>query len=155
MIQYAVWFNDLTLPSRFSRDFARVAVRRALGELNVALSGLVQFVLLADLSGTAENRRITIEFAQAAEGTAELHTNEDGSHIVRLDPDAEWNLVKFLWWRQGAVDVETFIWHELGHIAGHGHSNNPQSIMAANPLPSRYLTKADRLLLRTAFEQMN
>jgi hypothetical protein len=154
MISLAVQFAELTLPAQCEMQFARVAVRRALNELNVALRDLVVFSLVSDLSGTPVANRVTIAFGAAATGTADLFTNTDGSRIIRLDSAADWDIQKQGWQRHGTVSLETWLWHNCGHLATSEHATDPQSIMAAIPLTATYLRRADRLLLREAFANL-
>jgi hypothetical protein len=156
MKTFAVTFLDLTMPDRFSRIFARQAVAAAITEMNRALTGVAQFELTDGGGGTPPNRRIYIQFDQAAKGFAELRTEHDSSHIVVLDRDADWDIRK-VWWskkRKGSVPVETLMWHEMAHIADHAHSDDPRSIRYFSPEPRSRLTGRDEIELQKFFRNL-
>jgi hypothetical protein len=156
MKNYAVIFLDLTMPDRFSRTFARQAVAAAITEMNRALTGVAQFELTDGFGGTPPNRRIYIQFDQAAEDIAELRTERDGSHIVVLDRDADWDIRKVFWSRKrrGSVSTETLLWHEFSHIAEFTHSDDPRSIRYFSPEPRSRLTGRDEIELQKLFRNL-
>lgn len=151
MITFGVTLRSLTLPDGLSESALRKAVDTALAQYNKALAGRIRFRLE---QWPESEYCVFMEFGAADEGTAELSKQPDRkTFVVRLDPRADWDLKRRWLMRFGALSTETFLMHELAHIAQFDHEDDPDSILFARPFPRRKLTESDVVLIRRIFGQ--
>lgn len=151
MIRIRVTLRTLTIPDGMAESCLVAAVKRAVSEYNRALDGLVTFELS---SWPTADFVVFIEFGRAALKVAELEVHkETKSFTLRLDPRADWDLKRRWFMRFGSVSAETFLMHELAHIAQFAHEDDPDSILFSHPFPRRRLTGEDEGLLRRVFRQ--
>lgn len=151
MIRIGVTLRTLTLPYGLAESCLMAAVKRAVSEYNRALEGLVSFELS---SWPTADCVVFVEFGRAALKVAELEVHkENRSFTLRLDPRADWDLKRRWFMRFGSVSAETFLMHEMAHIAQFAHEDDPDSILFSHPFPRRRLTGEDVGLLRRIFGQ--
>lgn len=151
MITIGVTLRSLTLPDGLSESLLRRAVNTALDQYNRALDGIARFRLE---HWPESEHRVFIEFHHAAKDVAEMEVGKGGKDFtLRLDPDQDWDLKRRWFMRFGAVSTETFLMHELAHIAQFAHEDDPDSILFAAPFPRRKLAGEDSALLRRIFRQ--
>ncbi len=151
MITFGVTLRSPTLPEGLSESLLVKDVKHALNQFNAALEGIVEFRVE---QWPESDYRVFIEFGEADEGTAEMVKDANGKDFtVKLDPRADWDLKKRWFMRFGGVSTETFLMHELAHIAQFAHEDDPDSILFAAPFPRRKLTGEDSALLRRIFRQ--
>ena len=151
MIRFGVTLRSLTLPEGLSESLLVKDVKHALNQFNASLEGIVEFRLE---QWPESDYRVFVEFGKADEGTAELVKDANGKDFtVKLDPRADWDLKKRWFMRFGALSTETFLMHELAHIAQFDHEDDPDSILFARPFPRRKLTESDVVLIRRIFGQ--
>lgn len=151
MIRIGLTLRTLTIPDGMAESCLVAAVKRAVSEYNRALDGLVTFELS---SWPTADFVVFIEFGRAALEVAELEVHkETKSFTLRLDPRADWDLKRRWFMRFGSVSAETFLLHELAHIAQFAHEDDPDSILFSHPFPRRRLSGEDVALLRRVFRQ--
>ena len=151
MIRIGLTLRTLTLPDGLAESCLVAAVKRTVSEYNRALDGMVTFGLS---SWSTADFVVFVEFGRAALKVAELEVHrETKSFTLRFDPRADWDLKRRWFMRFGAVSAETFLMHELAHIAQFAHEDDPDSILFSHPFPRRRLSGEDVVMLRRIFGQ--